>query len=79
MIGKTSQTPGDEEIQPIPTEQPNDLPRAPHGFALIGDHRNDENLIVAQLHLAFLKFHNKVVAGIRDGSIQQESPSGNRL
>ncbi len=39
----------------------NDLPRSPEGRALIGDHRNDENLIVAQTHLAFLKFHNKVV------------------
>ncbi len=39
----------------------NDLPRSPEGFALIGDHRNDENLLVAQTHVAFLKFHNKVV------------------
>ena len=38
----------------------NDLPRSPEGFALIGDHRNDENLLVAQTHLAILKFHNKV-------------------
>lgn len=29
--------------------------------ALIGDPRNDENAIVSQLHLAFIKFHNKVV------------------
>jgi hypothetical protein len=38
----------------------NDLPRGPEGFALVGDHRNDENLVVAQTHIAFLKFHNKV-------------------
>jgi hypothetical protein len=39
-----------------------DLPRvAATGKARIGDSRNDENLIVAQLHLAFLNFHNKVV------------------
>jgi hypothetical protein len=38
----------------------NDLPRSPEGMALIGDHRNDENLLVAQTHLAFMKFHNKV-------------------
>jgi Animal haem peroxidase len=38
----------------------NDLPRSPEGFALIGDHRNDENLVVAQTHLAMLKFHNRV-------------------
>ena len=29
--------------------------------ALIGDMRNDENLIVAQFHLSFLRFHNRVV------------------
>jgi hypothetical protein len=29
--------------------------------ALIGDQRNDENLIVAQFHLSFLRFHNRVV------------------
>lgn len=29
--------------------------------ALIGDSRNEENLIVAQIHLAFLRFHNAVV------------------
>ena len=29
--------------------------------ALIGDPRNDENLIVSQLQLAFLRFHNHVV------------------
>lgn len=39
----------------------NDLPRSAEGLALIGDSRNDENLVVAQTHLAFLKFHNKVV------------------
>jgi len=38
----------------------NDLPRRPEGFALVGDHRNDENLVVAQTHLALLKFHNQV-------------------
>jgi hypothetical protein len=29
--------------------------------AFIGDARNDENLIIAQFHLAVLKFHNRVV------------------
>jgi hypothetical protein len=29
--------------------------------ALIGDPRNDENIIVAQLHLQFLRFHNRWV------------------
>jgi len=37
------------------------LPRGPSGRALIGDPRNDENRIVAQLHAVFLRFHNRVV------------------
>ena len=46
-------------FDPVPGE---DLPRvAATGKARIGDSRNDENLIVAQLHLAFLKFHNAAV------------------
>jgi hypothetical protein len=32
--------------------------------AFIGDMRNDENLIVAQFHVAVLRFHNKVVDAI---------------
>lgn len=40
-----------------------DLPRnsATIRRALLGDKRNDENLIVSQLHATFLRFHNKVV------------------
>jgi hypothetical protein len=46
----------------------NDLPREGRSVdvvhdraALIGDPRNDENLIIAQLHLAFLRAHNELV------------------
>src|SRR3954451_12168031 len=38
-----------------------DLPRNVQQRALIGDGRNDEHLIVAQLHLLYLRFHNRVV------------------
>ena len=38
-----------------------DLPRNSEGIALIGDPRNDENTFVSQLHLLFIKFHNRVV------------------
>lgn len=34
------------------------------GAPLMADHRNDENLIVSQLHLALLLFHNKAVAAL---------------
>jgi hypothetical protein len=43
-----------------------DLPRSPDGVALIGDPRNDENRIISQLHLAFLKFANKVLEHTED-------------
>lgn len=38
-----------------------DLPRNSQNTAIIGDLRNDENFLVSQLHLAFIKFHNAVV------------------
>jgi Animal haem peroxidase len=47
----------------------NVLPDGPggraRGRALIGDPRNDENLIVSQLQSAFLRFHNVVVDRVR--------------
>jgi hypothetical protein len=59
LIGTTVQA--FQNLGNVPPGLRNDLPRSPEGVALIGDHRNDENLVVAQTHLAFLKFHNKVV------------------
>ncbi|MEA3012170.1 MAG: hypothetical protein QOD42_715 [Sphingomonadales bacterium] len=38
-----------------------DLPRNSEGRALIADPRNDEHLIISQLHVAFLNFHNRLV------------------
>ena len=38
-----------------------DLPRNRQGRATIGDPRNDENIIVGQLQLAFIKFHDRAV------------------
>ena len=37
-----------------------DLPRDDVGAAYLGDPRNDENLIVAQLHAVFLRLHNRL-------------------
>ena len=42
--------------------------------AIIGDGRNDENLLVAQLHLAFLRFHNRVVDSCRDEAVLSGGP-----
>lgn len=73
VIGKTNAAPGRGDAT-VKTELPNDLLRAASGLGLIGDPRNDENLIVAQMHVAFLKFHNKVVDGLKDGSITRRYP-----
>ena len=42
-----------------------DLPRNSQGTALIGDVRSDENIVLSQLHLAFLRFHNACVDHVR--------------
>ncbi len=52
---------------------PFDLPRRREGDtpsfkAIIGDDRNDENLAVAQTHLVFLKFHNRVLKVLQDSN-----------
>jgi hypothetical protein len=41
-------------------EAPRDLPRTSQQRAIIADPRNDENVILSQMQLAFLKFHNEV-------------------
>jgi len=41
--------------------QEQDLPRNAQSVAIIGDPRNDSNIILSQLHIAFLRFHNSVV------------------
>jgi hypothetical protein len=38
-----------------------DLPRNPDGSAILFEPRNDENLIIAQIHLSFLRLHNELI------------------
>jgi len=63
LLGLTSSVASGGGIgQPdVPTGLPNDLPRRADRSAIIGDRRNDENLLIAQTHLAMLKFHNRVM------------------
>ena len=42
-----------------------DLPRDANNTAILGDSRNDEHVVLAQLHTAFLRFHNAVVDHLR--------------
>ncbi len=50
-----------------------DLPRNEEETALLGDPRNDENLLVSQLHVAFLRFHNAVADRIRPNLSPRET------
>ena len=50
-----------------------DLPRDASGAAIVGDGRDDENLIVAQMHAAFLCMHNKFMeSGLSFAQARQE-------
>ena len=70
-LGVVSILPGNTQLplkRPKGKDDFNDLPRDPRSnvpeadrAAQIGDPRNDENTIVAQLHLAFLRAHNAIV------------------
>ena len=42
-----------------------DLPRNNSSVAILGDPRNDENIMLSQLHAAFLLFHNRAVDYVR--------------
>jgi heme peroxidase len=42
-----------------------DLQRNAQGTAIIGDPRNDSHVVMAQMHLAFSRFHNAVVDRLR--------------
>ena len=70
-VGQLTAIPFGARIPPI-DDMDRDLPRrrddpdaARNGKALIGDGRNDENLVVAQLHVAVLRFHNAAVDWVR--------------
>ena len=41
----------------------NDVPRHANNTALLGDPRNDENIFLSQMHLLFLRFHNRLLTG----------------
>lgn len=51
-----------------------DLQRNRQERAVIPDPRNDENIIVGQLHLAFLLFHNRVVRRLFEGNANMRGP-----
>jgi hypothetical protein len=69
LVGKTIGV-GDQKASE------DDLPRNSEGIALTGDPRQDENLILAQLHVAFLKLHNCVLDQLKNGQLESAGPEG---
>jgi hypothetical protein len=53
-----------------------DLPRDRRNTAIIGDPRNDENMMISGLQVAFLLFHNRVVEMLRDDDRRRSSRDG---
>ena len=50
-----------------------DVPRNSDGTAIIADPRNDQTLIILQLHVAFQMFHNKLVDLMRSNGIPRSA------
>jgi hypothetical protein len=72
-IGKTSKT----SLGNAFFERENDLVRDKDNpdnprLAVIADVRNDDNLAVAQTHVAFLKFHNAVVERLKKSGVSSD-------
>lgn len=65
LVGSVQNSPKDDLLR---------IPR--NGRAVIGDKRNDENSIVCQIQLAFIKFHNAVVATLKGRGIQRAALFG---
>ena len=51
-----------------------DLPRNVQGTAIIGDKRNDENVVVSQFQLSMLRLHNRVMRSIVMGDPDSTKP-----
>ena len=68
-IGLPSARAGDKAV--VDSGKP-DHPRMPgNGRAVIGDKRNDENVIVAQIHTVFTRFHNRLADECPDLSFDE--------
>lgn len=63
LIGKTH-----------PSRQSRDLPRTSAGRPILAEARNEENLILRQLHVVLLLFHNKVIEALESGDLDAAGP-----
>jgi hypothetical protein len=64
------------QTQSLPREKipstPDDFYRR-NGRPLLADHRNDQHLILAQLHVVFLQFHNRMIDHLKRGGATDEA------
>ena len=64
LLGNTSKN---WKGKPVGESKEPDLPRNVQGIAIIGDKRNDENVIVSQFQLSMLRLHNRVLRQLVTG------------
>lgn len=64
ILFKIEAIPGSESVSRLGATR-YDVPRDETGKAILAEGRNDENIIINQLQLAFLRFHNAVTANVR--------------
>jgi hypothetical protein len=64
-VGGSLIPPVDDRFRDLPRVGPADDTDPKAARALIGDARNDENLVIAQIQVAFLRFHNAAVDWVR--------------
>ena len=65
----------DDNVRDLARNQPDPGDKDPRKRAIIGDPRNDENVIVSQLQGMFLRFHNRVVDLKPEASFQEVQQS----
>ena len=63
----------------VTREFPYDLPRRADLSPIIPEDRNDDTLTVAQIHVAFIKFHNAVVKALGDDNRDETFAAARRL
>ena len=61
------------------TGDPENADDPPKGTAIIADPRNDQTLIILQLHVAMQKFHNRLVDGPAHAAACRGRPCSSRL
>ncbi|MEH1901814.1 MAG: peroxidase family protein [Nostoc sp.] len=55
-------------VEDFKNQADQDLLRSPNGRAIVGDKRNDENSIISQIQLSFVKYHNAVVVKLKQNN-----------